>query len=51
MLMGMSRLRVREGGLSGEFSADDVDPEDIPGLSANTTVLKVNCPMIKAHYH
>jgi hypothetical protein len=31
-----------EGGLSGEFSDDDADLEDIPGLSANTNVLKVN---------
>jgi hypothetical protein len=38
-----------EGGMSGEFSDDDFDPEDIPGLSANTTVLKVNLAMIKAH--
>jgi hypothetical protein len=37
-----------EGGLSGEFSDDDVDPKDIPGLSANTTILKVNHAMIKA---
>jgi hypothetical protein len=40
-----------EGGMSGEFSDDDVDPEDVPGLSANTTVLKVNHTMIKAHVY
>jgi hypothetical protein len=38
-----------EGGMSGELPDDDVDPEDTPGLSANSTVLKVNGAMIKAY--